>query len=136
MALFLIEVLQRFLPLTERMAGAEAAERDRAAIRQLREALGRCWMGDRFLRATSDAGEVFAPLSALMSAWPAIAGATDLERAETALNAGLAGLETPDLIRLLNPAFDADSRPIPVALRSIRPGCAKTAVNTAMAPPG
>lgn len=122
MALFLIEVLQRFLPLTDRMAGAEAAERDRAAIRQLREALGRCWMGDRFLRATSDAGEVFAPLSALMSAWPAIAGATDLERAETALNAGLAGLETPDLIRLLNPAFDADSRPYPGRIALYPPG--------------
>ena len=122
MALFLIDVLQRFLPLTARMAGAEAAERDRAAIRQLQEALGRCWMGDRFLRATSDAGEVFAPLSALMSAWPAIAGATDFERAETALNAGLAGLETPDLIRLLNPAFDADSRPYPGRIALYPPG--------------
>ncbi|HMM44333.1 MAG TPA: hypothetical protein PKE41_01725 [Candidatus Macondimonas sp.] len=122
MALFLIEVLQRFLPLTERIAGAAAAERDRAAIGQLREALGRCWMGDRFLRATSDAGEVFAPLSALMSAWPAIAGAADFARAETALNAGLAGLETPDLIRLLNPAFDADSRPYPGRIALYPPG--------------
>ncbi|MFZ5533762.1 MAG: GH36-type glycosyl hydrolase domain-containing protein [Pseudomonadota bacterium] len=122
MALFLIDVLQRFLPLTERMAGTAAAERDRAAIGQLRKALDRCWMGDRFLRATSDAGEIFAPLSALMSAWPAIAGATGFERAETALNAGLAGLETPDLIRLLNPAFDADSRPYPGRIALYPPG--------------
>jgi len=122
MALFLIDVLQRFLPLTERMAGAAAADRDRAAIAQLRADLDRCWMGDRFLRATSDAGDDFAPLSALMSAWPAIAGATGLERAETALNAGLAGLETPDLIRLLNPAFDADSRPYPGRIALYPPG--------------
>ena len=122
MALFLIDVLQRFLPLTERMAGTAAAERDRAAIGQLREALERCWMGDRFLRATSDAGEAFAPLSALMSAWPAIAGATGFARAEIALNAGLAGLETPDMIRLLNPAFDADSRPYPGRIALYPPG--------------
>jgi cyclic beta-1,2-glucan synthetase len=122
MALFLFDVLQRFLPLTERIDGTAAAQRDQAAAARLREAIAGCWLGDRFLRATSDAGEAFAPLSALMASWPAISGATSAERAETALRAGLAGLETPALIRLLDTAFDRNSRPYPGRIALYPPG--------------
>lgn len=122
LALFLHDVLRRFAPLARCVEGTRAERRDLEAARRLRAAIDACWLGDRFLRATSDKGEPFAPLSALMSAWPAISGAVDRERAATALRAGLAGLETPVLIRLLDTTFDFDSRPYPGRIALYPPG--------------
>lgn len=122
MALFLHDVLRRFAPLTRRVEGVQGEQRDLEAARQLRAAIDACWLGDRFLRATSDRGEPFAPLTALMASWPAISGAADAARAETALTAGLAGLEQPDLIRLLDEAFDGDSKPYPGRIALYPPG--------------
>jgi cyclic beta-1,2-glucan synthetase len=122
MALLLHDVLRRFAPLTRRVEGVQGEQRDLEAARRLRAAIDACWLGDRFLRATSDRGEPFAPLSALMASWPAISGATDAARAEAALTAGLAGLEQPNLIRLLDEVFDGDSKPYPGRIALYPPG--------------
>jgi len=122
MALFLHDVLRRFAPLARRIEGLQGEQWYLDAARRLRVAIDACWLGDRFLRATSDQGEPFAPLTALMASWPAISGATDAERAEAALMAGLAGLEQPDLIRLLDEAFDGDSKPYPGRIALYPPG--------------
>ncbi|MGB7289890.1 MAG: hypothetical protein WBC62_07320, partial [Candidatus Macondimonas sp.] len=122
MALFLHDVLRRFAPLARRVEGMQGEQRDLEAARRLRAAIDACWLGDRFLRATSDRGEPFAPLTALMASWPAISGAADAARAEMALTVGLAALEQPDLIRLLDEVFDGDSKPYPGRIALYPPG--------------
>jgi cyclic beta-1,2-glucan synthetase len=119
---FLHDVLAAFAELAERREGAAAGEALRGEAEGLRAALARCWRGDRFLRAISDDGEELAPASALTAAWCVLSGAVSFEQGRAAVEGALAQLERDDLVLLLAPPFDADSRPEPGRIADYPPG--------------
>jgi cyclic beta-1,2-glucan synthetase len=118
---FLHAILGDFIPLAERRDAASAARwKEQAGL--LREALARMWRGNRFLRATTDDGGELAIWDALMPAWAALSGAVEPERSLQALDAALSRLERPNLVQLVEPAFDEDSRPYPGRIADYPPG--------------
>ena len=62
------------------------------------------------------------PFSIMTSAWPALSGAVEPERARAALDHAMAALEHPDRILLLTPPFDETSRPYPGRIADYPPG--------------
>ena len=113
---FLYQILSEFLPCVEQRGDAARAERYRAYLRDLGEALNDTgWDGEWYRRAYYDDG---APLGSKQSdecridtiaqAWSVLSGAAPPERAALALDAMEEHLVSEDegIIRLLTPAFD------------------------------
>ena len=119
---FLHDVLVSFAELAEARRGARAGDADRAEASRLRTALASMWRGERFVRATTDAGEELVFADALTSAWPVLSGAVGFEQGRTAVESALRQLERDDLVLLLAPPFDASSRPDPGRIGEYPPG--------------
>ncbi len=119
---FLHDVLRTLTPLVEERYGKAKAEEYRSRAARLREALDRMWTGDHFVRAVSDTGEILDYADALCSAWPLLSGATDPVKGEAALMSGLRRLEKENLVLLLTPFFDEESRPYPGRIADYPPG--------------
>jgi cyclic beta-1,2-glucan synthetase len=80
------------------------------------------WRTERYLRATTDAGEDLSFADALTAAWPVLSGAVDFERGRLAVESALEHLERDNLILLLAPPFEASSRPFPGRIADYPPG--------------
>ena len=119
---FLHDVLRTIAPLVEEKLGKSRAEVYRAKAARLREALGRMWREDHFVRAVVDSGESLDYADALCSAWPLLSEATDPARGETALLTGLSHLEKENTVLLLTPFFDENSKPYPGRIADYPPG--------------
>ena len=119
---FLHTVLLDFAEFVEEREGAAAASADRAEADRLRAALASTWRVERFIRATTDAGEELAFADALTAAWPVLSGAVDFVRGRLAVESALEHLERDDLVLLLAPPFDAASRPFPGRIADYPPG--------------
>ena len=119
---FLYDVLRTITPLVEEGLGKAKAESFRFQALRLREALDRMWKDDHFVRAVSDTGEVLDYADALCSAWPLLSGATDRIKSETALMTGLTRLEKENMVLLLTPFFDENSKPYPGRIADYPPG--------------
>ena len=121
LACFLIDVLTTFVPLAERRHDAIAADYRQAAER-LRQALDVAWRDGRYIIGFDDAGIAFEQASIMTAAWPVLSGAVGFERGRAALEAGLARLERPDRILLIDPPFDETSVPYPGRIADYPPG--------------
>ena len=121
LACFLIDVLTTFVPLAERRNDAIAADYRQAAER-LRQALDVAWRDGRYIIGFDDAGIAFEQASIMTAAWPVLSGAVGFERGRAALEAGLARLERPDRILLIDPPFDETSVPYPGRIADYPPG--------------
>ena len=119
---FLHDVLLSFAQLADERGGARAGDADRAEAARLREALAAMWRGERFVRATTDAGEELLFADALTSAWPVLSGAVGFEQGRTAVESALRELERDDLVLLLAPPFGAGSHPDPGRIGEYPPG--------------
>ena len=119
---FLHDVLVAFAELADRRQGPGAGDADRIEAGRLRTALACMWRGERFVRATTDAGEELVFADALTSAWPVLSGAVGFDQGRTAVETALRELERDDLVLLLAPPFDADSRPDPGRIAEYPPG--------------
>ncbi len=119
---FLHDVLVSFAELADQRAGPSAGDADRAEARRLRTALAGMWRGERFVRATTDAGEELVFADALTSAWPVLSGAVGFEQGRTAVENALRQLERDDLVLLLAPPFSETSRPDPGRIGEYPPG--------------
>ncbi|HEY8155758.1 MAG TPA: glycosyl transferase family 36 [Myxococcota bacterium] len=117
---FLHDALIAFADLAP--AGPEVARADRAEAERLRTALASMWRTERYLRATTDAGEDLSFADALTAAWPVLSGAVDFERGRLAVESALEHLERDNLILLLAPPFEASSRPFPGRIADYPPG--------------
>jgi len=119
---FLHDVLRTITPLVEEGGGKAKAENYRFQAARLREALDRMWKNGHFARAVSDTGEILDYVDALCSAWPLLSGAADPIKDETALLTGLARLEKENMVLLLTPFFDEESKPYPGRIADYPPG--------------
>jgi len=88
----------------------------------MREAHASMWRVERFVRATTDAGEPRAFWDALTADWPVLSGAVDFERGRLAVESALEHLERDNLVLLLAPPFEAASRPFPGRIADYPPG--------------
>lgn len=119
---FLHDVLRTITPLVEERYGKAKSEGYRFQAARLREALDRMWRGDHFVRAVSDSGDILDYADALCSSWPLLSGATDPIKGESALRSGLERLEKENMVLLLTPFFDEDSKPYPGRIADYPPG--------------
>ena len=126
MGFFLHTILRDFAPLAEQMEGEHASGRYRAEEEELREALDAMWRDDAagagYLHAITDDGDELRFASGLVTAWPALSGAVDLDRAIAALEGGLARLEKDNRVLLLAPPFKESSKPYPGRIAEYPPG--------------
>jgi len=119
---FLHDVIAGFIPLAEAKEGEDAASFYRATLQRLKEALDSVWQGERYPLAFNDDGRAFDVASAMTAAWPALSGATDLQRGLAALETPLLALEKADRILLVTPPFDEHSDPFPGRVTDYPPG--------------
>jgi len=117
---FLHDVLIDFADLERE--GPAVARADRAEAERLRTALASMWRVERYLRATTDAGEDLIFADALTAAWPVLSGAVDFERGRLAVESALEHLERDNLVLLLAPPFESSSRPFPGRIADYPPG--------------
>jgi cyclic beta-1,2-glucan synthetase len=126
MGFFLHQILQDFALIAARFEGVELQRRYDNAAAGLRKALEPWWRNDEklvgYLRGTTDNGADMIYADALMTAWPALSGAVDLQRSLAALEGGLRVLEKDNRVLLLSPAFDDDSHPYPGRIAEYPPG--------------
>lgn len=119
LAWFLIEVLNGFASLVERVGEAGEASRYRARARELAEAVERSgWDGEWYLRAYFDDGTPLgsranqeAMIDSLSQSWGVISRAADPKRAETALASAERHLVRRDdqLALLFTPPFSSSN---------------------------
>lgn len=119
---FLHDVLRAITPLVAQYHGRARAEAYEAQAQRLRAALQGMWREDHFARAVSDKGEILDYADALCSAWPLLSAAVDPKQGETALLTGLSRLEKDNMVLLLAPFFDEESRPYPGRIADYPPG--------------
>jgi len=124
---FLYDCLERFAALTRARGDAAGAVRYEAEAMTLRDALGRMWREDRYVRLVTYGGKEVTFASALMSSWPALSGAADFERAHAAVRSGLAVLAQENLVLLLHPPFTETSVPHPGKIADYPPGVRENA---------
>ncbi|HYA81203.1 MAG TPA: glycosyl transferase family 36, partial [Methylocystis sp.] len=122
MGFFLHGILLDIAPLFAEKGDGARAERYLAAASGLREALAKCWRGDRFLRAYADDGREVAPMSAMTAHWPVLSRAVDPARGREAIEKALAVLARPDRILLVSPAYTEHSDPYPGRSADYPPG--------------
>ncbi|MBM3654467.1 MAG: glycosyl transferase family 36, partial [Alphaproteobacteria bacterium] len=115
-------ILLDIAPLFEAKGDAERAERYRERAAKLRAALETCWRGDRYIRAYADDGGEIAPMSAMTSSWPTLAGAVDAARGREAIEKALAVLGLGNRVLLVAPPYDEHSRPYPGRSAEYPPG--------------
>ena len=77
---FLHGILIDFARVCDKRGKRKIAERYRQEAEKLRDALDKCWRGDRYVRAFSDNGREVAPMSAMTASWPVLSRAVDFER--------------------------------------------------------
>jgi len=128
---FLYKILDDFIPVCERRADPERAQRYRAYQAQLRAALNDAgWDGSWYRRAYYDDGTPLGSaenqecrIDALAQAWAVLSKAAPPERAAQAMEAVEQYLVSPEagLIRLLAPPFDKDSHD-PGYIKGYTPG--------------
>ncbi len=122
LSFFLHDILRRFAPVAGERQGPMAAARLQDAAAALKAAIATAWTGDHFVFGYNDGGETLDPYSIMTSAWPALSGAVDPDRALTALDHALGALEKPDRVLLLTPPFDENSKPYPGRIADYPPG--------------
>jgi len=93
---------------------------DRAAA--MARAVEAAWRQDHLVRAFTDRGEALDYADALTAAWPMLSGAVPFAWAEAALHYGVASLERPRLVQLLDPPFTDTSVPYPGRIADYPPG--------------
>jgi cyclic beta-1,2-glucan synthetase len=122
MGFFLFNVLDGFIPLA-RLKGDEAfALRCEEARAGQRKALDEGWLGDHYALDFADDGQVLAVANAMTTGWPAFSGACDDDRALAAMVGGLAGIERPERVLLLETPFFEHSQPYPGRIGDYPPG--------------
>ncbi|MFO1168520.1 MAG: glycosyl transferase family 36 [Rhodoblastus sp.] len=119
---FLHGILVDFAKLCDKRGKRDLAARYRDRAEKLREALDKCWRGDRYLRAFADSGKEVTPMSAMVSSWPVISQAVDFSRGVECVEKALAVLERPDRILLVHPHYDEQSDPFPGRSAEYPPG--------------
>ncbi|MEF3365094.1 glycosyl transferase family 36 [Methylocystis sp. 9N] len=119
---FLHGILLDIAPFFEEKGDALRAERYRDRAEKLREALEKCWRGDRYIRAYADDGREVAPMSAMTSSWPTLARAVDAARGREAIEKALAVLGRRNRVLLVHPPYDEHSRPYPGRSAEYPPG--------------
>ena len=119
---FLHGILVDFAKLCDRRGKRDLAARYRDTAARLREALDKCWRGDRYLRAYADSGKEVTPMSAMVASWPVISRAVDFSRGVESVEKALNVLERPDRILLVNPHYDEQSDPFPGRSAEYPPG--------------
>ncbi len=122
MGFFLHGILLDTAPLFEARGDSKRAARNRERAETLREALEKCWRGDRYARAFADDGREVAPMSAMTASWPVLSGAVEASRGRMCIERALAVLARPDRILLVNPAYTEHSDPYPGRSADYPPG--------------
>ena len=128
---FLLNVLQRFAPLAEKLGQHEAATLCHEQAKRLKQNLyDHAWDGEWYLRGFFDSGETLGShrnqecqIDAIAQSWSVLAGAEDPERSRQAMHALDHRLvdEEVGIIKLLTPPFD-DNGPNPGYIRGYLPG--------------
>ena len=113
MGFFLHGILLDTAPLFEARGDQNRAARHRERAEKLREALEKCWRGDRYARAFADDGREVAPMSAMTASWPVLSDAVEASRGRLCIERALAVLARPDRILLVSPAYTEHSDPYP-----------------------
>ena len=124
---FLYDCLERFAEWARARADATQAGRYEGEAMKLRDALATMWREDRYVRLVTDGGDEVSYASSLMSAWPALSGGADFERAHTAIVTALSVLEQQDMVLLLHPPFTEASQPHPGKIADYPPGVRENA---------
>ncbi len=122
MGFFLHGILLDTAPLFEARGDAKRAARHRERAEKLRQALEKCWRGDRYLRAFADDGQEIAPMSAMVASWPVLSGAVEATRGRECIERALEVLARPDRILLVSPAYTEHSNPYPGRSADYPPG--------------
>ncbi|QGM45013.1 GH36-type glycosyl hydrolase domain-containing protein [Methylocystis heyeri] len=122
MGFFLHGILLDIAPLFEAAGDEKRASRYAQEAEKLRDALDRCWRGDRYLRAYADDGEEVSPMSAMTSSWPVLSRAVDDARGRETIENALNVLGRPNRILLVTPAYTEHSRPYPGRSADYPPG--------------
>jgi len=122
MGFFLHGILLDMAPLFKARADEKRAERYLDAAGKLKDALAKCWRGDRFLRAYADDGRELAPMSAMTSSWPVLSRAVDAARGRETIENALKILGRPNRILLVSPAYTEHSSPYPGRSAEYPPG--------------
>ena len=119
---FLHGILVDFAAVCDKRGKRKDADRYRAVAAKLREALDKCWRGDRYIRAYADNGKEVAPMSAMTASWPVLSRAVDFQRGVETVEKALAVLARPDRILLVYPHYDERSDPFPGRSAEYPPG--------------
>ena len=113
MGFFLHGILLDIAPLFEARGDQKRAASYRERAEKLREALEKCWRGDRYVRAFADDGREVAPMSAMTASWPVLSSAVEASRGRECIQRALSVLARPDRILLVSPAYTEHSDPYP-----------------------
>lgn len=119
---FLHGILVDIAPLFEQKGDRARAERYRERAAKLRDALDKCWRGDRYVRDFADDGREIAPMSAMTAHWPTLTHAVDFARGREAIEKALAVLGRKNRILLVTPPFNEHSDPYPGRSAEYPPG--------------
>jgi len=122
MGFFFFDVLTGFIPLALLKGDEVFVKRCQDARQSLRQALETAWRGDHYALDFADDGRAIEMPNAMTTGWAAHSGAVDFERALTALEGGLKGIERPDRILLLEKPFFEHSQPYPGRIADYPPG--------------
>ncbi len=119
---FLYLVLRQLAEVTATRGMGRCSRRLLRRAEALARALQWAWREDHFLRAITDTGEVLDYADALTAAWPMLSGAVSFSQAQQAVLRGVAMLEKPALVQLLDPPFTEASQPYPGRIADYPPG--------------
>lgn len=114
---FLCYTLRDFLPIIEQREGSQRRAHYESKRDALKEALGRAWREDRYLRAIHDDGTEIGikgsgvwEIDALTAAWSVMSG-IDPERSRVCFDTAVAELERDNVVLLGHPALREDTKP-------------------------
>lgn len=126
---FTAYVLERFVPIAERMGEKERAKRYQETSEVLTEAAETAWDGDWYLRGYYDSGATLGShrdeacqIDSIAQSWAALAGGNK-ERARTAVKSALEQLfdQKHRIVKLFTPPFDSEDAD-PGYIRGYLPG--------------
>jgi len=119
---FLHGILNDIAPFFQRKGDITRANAYLARAQKLREALDKCWIGDRYIRDFADDGRPVDPISAMTSSWPILSNAVDAARGYETLQNALAQLQRENRILLVTPPYNEHSDPYPGRSAEYPPG--------------
>jgi len=119
---FLYGVLVDFADFVKEEEGRHVQSRLLKAAEDLKSSLDLMWREDRFVRAITDKQEELVYDDALSSSWPILSGVSDIARSRILLESGLSALELEQMVLLLSPAFNSQSKPYPGRIAIYPPG--------------